>query len=392
MNAKVIGIGAAGNKAAICLIEKEIVLRKDVLLLNSTLKDIPKDYLDISKRFTDDIEGCGKQRDLAKEITLESIKNNTLLLDGLLDPQDDTVIIVNSSEGGTGCGASIVIAKYFKQVLNVNVHTFVFTGFEDDGRGLQNTIEYFQEISGDYTVEAISNKKFLKDVSTRQKAEQLANLEFAKHIKILLGQIIVDSDQNIDTMDLYKVSTNPGYMIIDYVALENIKNVEAYNKTIINMLDNCKSLDISKPSCSKLGVIFNVSDKIRDYVDFSSAVIKERLGYPYEYFHQIQSEGNKDYVAFIASGMNMPLDEVKEIYNSYIESSSKVNKDKDDFFNAISELKGFSEDSMFDVVPRTIIAPTNDSKKAFFNDFGLDAPLDPKFKNVKNNEDIKNNY
>lgn len=397
MNAKVIGIGAAGNKAAINLIEKNIVMRTDVLLLNSTLKDIPKAYLDIAHRFNEEVEGCGKQRELAKEITLESIKDGSLVLDSFLDPQDDTVILVNSSEGGTGCGASIIIAKYFKQVLKINVHTFVFTGFEDDGRGLQNTIEYFQEISDEYTVEAISNKKFLKETTTRQKAEQLANDEFAMRIRILLGQPLVDSDQNIDTMDLYKLSTNPGYMIIDYTPLENIKNIEAYNKSIIHMLDECKALDISKPSCNKLGVIFNVSDKIRDYVDFSSEIIKDRLGYPYEYFHQVQFEGDKDYVAFIASGMNMPLDEVKAIYDSYVKSSNKVNKDKDDFFSVISELKGFSEDGKFDVAPRTIQAPTNDSKKAFFNEFGLEAPLDPKFKNVKpsntaSNEDLKNNY
>ena len=41
INAKVIGIGAAGNKAAIALVENGVMPRSSVMLLNSTLKDVP---------------------------------------------------------------------------------------------------------------------------------------------------------------------------------------------------------------------------------------------------------------------------------------------------------------------------------------------------------------
>lgn len=42
LKAKVLGVGAAGNKAAITLIEEHIVDPKQVVLLNTTLKDVPE--------------------------------------------------------------------------------------------------------------------------------------------------------------------------------------------------------------------------------------------------------------------------------------------------------------------------------------------------------------
>ena len=384
MNAKVIGIGAAGNKAAITLIEKGVMSRKQVLLLNSTLKDVPESYRDIAIQFSGSASmgGCGKERDLAKELALTSLQDGTLYLDGLLDNDDSTVIIVNSSEGGTGCGASVILAKYFKEVMHANVHLFVFTGFEDDGRGLQNTVEYFQEISEDYTVEAISNKKFLEETGNKLKAEKAANEAFAQRVQILLGHLIVDSEQNIDETDLYKVSTTPGFMMIDFAKLEKIKNREMFDKVLIDLIDNSKSLDISEPSAKRLGVIFNISEKTADYVDFSANVLQDRLGFPYEYYHHIQNEGDTEYIAFIASGMKMPMDEIKAVYDKYKEKSDRVNKKKDDFFGMISELRGNPEDSMFNMASNNPKRISNADKKNFFEGFKMDPPKETKFQNT----------
>ena len=280
MNCKVIGIGAAGNKAAINLIEKGVITQDNIKLINSTLRDIPEGYRDLAVKLSDDSRGgCGKERNLAKNLTIEGIQNSTIssYLDSIMDPDDELVIIVNSSEGGTGCGASSIIAKYMKQVVGVNVHCFVFTGFEEDSRGLKNTIEYFQDLEEDFTVEAISNKKFLDSTKNKLKAEKAANDEFANRVQILLGQMIVDSEQNIDETDLYKVSTTPGFMSIEHATLEKIKNVESFNKVVTDMIDNSYSLDVSDSSAKRLAVILNVSEKTRDYID--SLQVKSELGF-----------------------------------------------------------------------------------------------------------------
>lgn len=367
INAKVIGIGAAGNKAAINLIVSEVMPESKILLLNSTLGDVPEEYRHLAVKFNGS-EGCGKERDLAGNICLSSIEDGTLIcLDELLDPTDELVIVVNSSEGGTGCGSAHIVAGYMKNAMGADVHMFVFTGFEDDGRGLQNTIEYFQDIPEDVTVEAISNKNFLIDTTNRLKAQRAANDEFVKRVRILIGKDIVDSEQNIDPKDLYKVSTMPGYMVIGKASLSKLKNIEQFNKILTDMVDSDKSLATIK-GMGRLGIILNVSEDTMDNIDFSYAVIKNKLGIPFETFPHIQYDGGEEYIAFIASGMKMPIDEVKEVYEKYKKESDRVNKAKDEFYKSASALRGNSEDAMFNTQePRKPQVNKADFLKGFKN-------------------------
>ena len=46
---KLIGIGAAGNKAAITAFEKGVVAEDELLLINSNLGDIPQEYKKIRR-------------------------------------------------------------------------------------------------------------------------------------------------------------------------------------------------------------------------------------------------------------------------------------------------------------------------------------------------------
>ena len=161
MKAKLIGIGAAGNKAAIKAIELGVFDKASVRIMNTTVKDINHDYDDISVIFGNQRGGCGKERNLAKKLMKNALKQKLIGLESFLEDDDDTVVIVSSTEGGTGCGASTILAKYIDSVLAKNVHLFVFTGFEQDARGLQNTLEYFKDLEDTFTVESISNKKFL---------------------------------------------------------------------------------------------------------------------------------------------------------------------------------------------------------------------------------------
>ena len=385
MKIKVIGTGAAGNKAAVNLIEKGVLSQDKILLINSTLRDVPDNYRSLAIKFSDTIGGCGKERDLSKNLCLSSIKDGTLnTIDTFIEEDDELVILVGSTEGGTGSGSVIVLARYISKVLGVAVQCFGFTGFEEDGRGLQNTVEYFQDLQEEYVIQTISNKKFLAEANNNKlKAEKLANDDFAKRISVLAANGIVDSEQNIDETDMYKVSTTPGYMTIGKASLEKIKNVEQFNKILTELIDNDKSVDISTKSQKRLAVFINANEETRDYIDYSFNVIKSKLGIPYELFQHIQYEPDQEqYISFISSGMKMPIDEVKEVYEKYKVESSKVNKEKDSFFDFASELKGDSKDSMFNTggMRRNTI-----DKNSFIDDFDkeLGNELTPRVKSTK---------
>lgn len=331
LNAKFIGVGAAGNKAVIQLLEQGVIQSSSCLLLNSTLTDVPEKYKEFAIEFGD-VKGCGKERNLAKEMIVDALSNHTVNLDAFLDPEDKMVVIVTSSEGGTGCGASSVIAQYMKEVINTNVQMFVFTGFEDDVRGLKNTVDWFHDLSEEYVVQAISNKSFLDESKgNRKKAENLANQEFVKRVSTLLGQNIIASDNNIDDTDLYKIDTTPGFMTIEHCILNKIRSVEDFNMALENMMRETHSLD-NERSAKRIGIIINCGEKTQEFIDQSFEVIKAKYGEPYELFLHIQNYHDDEYVDIIVSGMKIPFDDVKTTYNKYKKQLESIDMKSDRFF------------------------------------------------------------
>ena len=116
----------------------------------------------------------------------------------------------------------------------------------------------------------------------------------------------------------------------------------------------------------RLGVILNIKPESEDAVDYDFNVIKEAYGFPYETFFHKQYDGKQQYIEFISSGMKLPIDEIKEIHQKYLEQSAKVNKSADEFFDEVQNLNKNEEDNKFDMV-RNVKKATM-SKSDFFND------------------------
>lgn len=359
LKAKFVGIGAAGNKAVINLIKKYPELENDYVLVNSTLKDIPEEYQSKSVELVGEFRGCAKERSKANEMMSESIGQE--VFDIVLDDDTSMVIIATSSEGGTGSGASTVLAQYVSQVYSIPVHVYAFTGFEDDARGLKNTVDFFKEGDSNYIIHAISNKKFLDEANgNRLKAEQLANDKFASDVNIILGGTIVPSSQNIDQSDLLKLTNTPGYMTVETIDLSRVKNVQDYNERITEALDSSKNLTV-EATCKRIGVIFNLKEKSQAFVDFSNAVLKERYGSPFEVFTHIQDVGNNEYAYVITSGLKLPIQDIEDAYNAFKEATSRVDTSADSFFSGKDKFD--TDTSQFDSLTR-VTTTTDQIKKA----------------------------
>lgn len=370
LNAKIIGIGAAGNKAAIELMKEVPELQSSIMLVNTTLKDIPLEYRDFAVELEGMYKGCAKERSIANDIMIDNLKNNKF--EYPYNENDAMTIIVTSAEGGTGSGASIMLAKYISAVYKSHIHFCIFTGFEDDVRGLKNTVDLLKELDPNYTVEIISNKKFLDEAyDNRVKAEELANKKFCENIKVLLGGTITESKQNIDESDLLKLVNTPGFMVIESANLNKIKNTDDYNKRLIDAIDNSKSLTI-EPTCKRFGVILDISDKESYFVDFSNKVLKERYGVPYEAFSHIQNIHEDNNIQIIVSGLKMPVEDIEDVYNEFISKKASVDVSKDDFFS-----KAFSTDANeFDTLNKSVKKNNIDSAKAdFFNSLGANPTV-----------------
>lgn len=347
MKFKFVGLGAAGNKAVMELVGRGFN-QEDIILVNSTDKDFPTEYKGNRKIvLKPDNTGCGKERNIAKEYAIRAI--NAGVFDNLFEENDTNIMLVTSVEGGTGSGSTPIIAEYISDVLGLNVHICAFIGFEDDVRGLQNTVEFFQEVSGfDADIMSIRNSAF--HTSNKFRAEELANKEFVDRVRVLTGKDMITSSQNIDDTDIFKVVSTFGYKTVETIYFDNnLLDVEQFNKLCKQMIYESKSVKSENPGMIRLGVILNIAPGSEDAIDYQFTTLKDEYGNPYEFFFHKQYDGKKQFIQYIASGMKLPIDEVIKIHERYKESSNRVDKKKDDFFEKINSLSISSEDSAFDM-------------------------------------------
>ena len=375
LNLKVIGAGAAGNKAAIMLSEKEGFNIEDITLINSTSRDIPDKYKNNSIIFgasADTLGGCGKERAVGTNLILRDLKTGNINIDGIVDPSTKAVVIVSSTEGGSGSAVTPVLAKYITEVIGIPVIVILFFGFNSDVRGMQNSIEICQDLKDTYGVIGISNAKFLNDANGNKiRAEELANEEFCRIVRILSGSDIHAGRQNIDDTDLYKLIVTPGYMCIGTANLKGTKNIDMFNKAINTAIDETKLIDSNNKVVKRIGAIFDIPASMDDAVDYNAAVLTQRYGVPYEMFTHVQNESATGEITWIAAGMDLPIDEVKEIFENYKKASETVNKKKDSFFSEIAGFNGNKDDSMFNMlnIGGKKEATTKAAKNSFFDDY-----------------------
>lgn len=387
-----IGTGAAGNKGVLYCTDNGFD-KKKALLINSTDKDIPGDCGVKTYIFEDSIGGCGKETSLAVNMTRTAIRGSKLpqIIEEVVNPEeDDQVIIIAGTEGGTGCGSAPLLADFIFDVFEIPVTVIGFNGFEADVRGLANTVEFYKKMKPDFVVQSICNSKFYDTSMSKSKAEERANAELLLRVEALTGKGLVDSKQNIDPTDLYKVTTSPGYTQIYKGSLDGIKNIEQFNQLLIKLFDENKSMDKNRKS-TKLGyvaIMINAPQETIDSLDEQYTVIKERFGQWYELYEHKQSEEDQDNtITIILQGLDMPSDEISNIYKKYKTLSDAVDKTEDSFFSDNRQLVGNEEDNRFNRGIRKRGGRRSSSledKKAAFDDKYNNTKDDP-YKEEKDN-------
>ena len=371
MVAKLIGIGAAGNKAAICAIEAGVIKKEDVLLINSTLKDIPHDYDGTKYCFDKAYGGCGKERGVAKNHMLADLQSGSLNIKEFLGintgNKTEFVVLVSSTEGGTGSGSVPILAKYIKSACGVAVRCFSFVGFADDIRGLRNTVEYFQELEDNMAVESVSNLKYMDEANgDKLVAEKLANKDFCVKLSVILGNFIRESEHNIDPRDHLKIISTPNYSVTEYREFSKIKSKKEFKDMVQDMVNSSKCIDLTKPSQSRLAVIVNIAADSTGIIEYND-VLMSHFGEAFEKFEHIQHEKSMpEFFAFISVGNKMPTEEIEEIYEEYQARANKMVVDPDEFF---AKDFGFDDtDNQFDLKDEQTMSDAD-----FFSEFGMSS-------------------
>mgnify|MGYP003520411296 CR=1 FL=1 len=366
MKFKYLGIGAAGNKAVMELPKAGICEEDDIVLVNSTDRDIPKDFNGKVIIMSPENAGAGKERKVARNLAINYLKTHGDEFKELLNDVD-SIMFITSVEGGTGSGSTPILTSYAGKVLGKNTHIVAFTGFEDDVRGLENTVEFFKEINFETDVMTIRNSAFLEESdNNKMEAEKLANVELVKRLRIMLGMDFNPGEHNIDSTDLYKLVSTTGYKTIEKIQLKkDLLNKDDFNVLCKNMIYNSKSVRSNNPGQLRLGMILNIKPETETAIDFNYPIIIDSYGKPYEIYLQEQYDPKQgQYIAFISSGMKMPIDEITAVYERYKAETKKVDKDNDTFFDKMKTYDIEEEDSMFNMVSHKKSTTSNDD---FFN-------------------------
>lgn len=371
MITKLIGIGAAGNKAAISAIQAGVINKEDVLLINSTLKDIPKDFDGKKYCFNGAYGGCGKERNIAKKHMQDDLMNESLNISDFLqigqkDKEAEFVVLVSSTEGGTGSGSVPILARYIKEVLGVKaVQCFAFIGFGEDIRGIRNTVEYFKELEDVIAIQAVSNANYLSDADgDKIKAEKAANEDFTSKLAVIMGNALRDSDHNIDPTDHLKIVSTPNYCVVEYREFEKIKNKDEFSKMVKDMIDDSKAIDIDSKSQRRFAIITNIDQESTGCIEFNKVIV-EHFGECYEVYQHIQHEKSMPhFFAFISSGNKIPVEAIEKLYKEYQSRIASMDNTPDEFYG-----KEFSFDAMDDQF-NLVDKPAKKSANDFFASFG----------------------
>ena len=363
MKMTVFGLGAAGNKACIALIESGVVDKDHVKLLNTTSRDIPDEYKDpnLYIEFLSGLGGCGKEPAKGRAAITTAIQNKDIDMGQLLNEDSMEVVLVSSVEGGTGSGSVPVLATFF-DAMDIPVHVFAFVGFQDEARGINNTLKFFKDLPEKVILHTIRNSYFLDYTNNYSIAEQAANQEFVQEIEILRGSKMVPSSQVIDDTDLYKINVTPGYMTINHIPLTGIKNTEGFNTAVSKAFEDSCYMDLDQ-SAKRIAVIINASEYVQKAVDNSLEVIKRYVGTPTEQFSHIQPDRDEDlegdeYIDVIVCGMNYPERPIKNINAKYRKIKEKLNVGRKSFEDIYTDIDVDDDLDEFNVDIKQMVDPS----------------------------------
>ena len=307
----VIGVGGGGTNAVSYMYPMEF---KDVdfIVCNTDVKSLERspvpNKLQIGPGVTGGL-GTGMDHLKGKKAAEESIEDIEKILDG-----DSEMVFVTCGEGGgTGTGASPIIAQLAKErgKLTVGVVTIPFR--DEGNESLYRAVEGIKELAKYVdSLLVIDNQKLyqLYGSMVSKKGFARANEVLATAVKSISEVITTTGEINVDFADVKKVMLDSGVAIMGIGEAEGedraVKAVEnALTSPLLNDLNlhNVKNalINITGSSDDEHGITLSELSQIMDYTkQFTGATINFKRGIVYD-----DDMAGRVSVTIIATGFEM---------------------------------------------------------------------------------------
>lgn len=250
---KVVGVGGGGMNAVNRMIKagvqgvEFVVINTDKQVLDDSPASIK---LQIGKNVTNGL-GAGANPEIGREAAVESKDEIRKSLEGA-----DMVFVTCGMGGGTGTGASPIVAEIAQEIgaLTVGIVTKPFT-FEGRKRSIRADIGTKKLLDNVNALIVVSNDKLLKVIgnkTTIQDAFEIADSILEQGIQSITDLITTVGEINIDFADIKTIFSYTGKAYMGIGRAEKGETLEDAVKTAINNPLTENKIDNAK------GVIFNV--------------------------------------------------------------------------------------------------------------------------------------
>lgn len=335
---KVIGVGGCGGNAIDYMIEKN-VMGVDFICANTDLQALQKSQastiIQIGEILTQGL-GAGSRPDTGKQAAIDDKEKIIEAIDGA-----DMLFITAGMGGGTGTGATPVIAQIAKE-LGILTVAVVTKPFDFEGRrtqvakdGIEELVNYVDSLI------TIPNEKLmgvLGDEVTFVDAFGAAN-EVLYSAVLGIAEIINNPGMiNVDFADVRTVMSEMGMAMIGSGFAEGADRAEIASKSAVACplledvnLNNAKGIlvNISASRDFKMKEYFEIMDTIKQYASENATII---VGNVID-----ESMSNSIRVTMVATGLSgsSPKDEINErvmqsfVYEDKNEEDRQSDKDKD---------------------------------------------------------------
>lgn len=313
---KVLGVGGGGGNAVNHMYSQGIK-GVDFIICNTDAQDLEKssipNKIQLGASLTEGL-GAGSQPEVGKNAAIESVED----IKQLLGPSTKMIFITAGMGGGTGTGASPVIARACRElgILTVAIVTMPFT-FEGPRRR-QQAEEGLAELKGNVdAIIAINNDKLREMFGNLPMRSAFAEADnvLATAAKGIAEIITIGGIVNRDFRDVKTVMENSGVALMGYAATEgDNRAIRAVEMAMSSpLLDNSNIagaryvlLNISSSSNNEITM-----DEVNDITDF----IQQQAGSNANVLWglcQDDTLGDKVSVTLIASGFQ-PTEKVNKL-------------------------------------------------------------------------------
>ena len=335
---KVIGVGGAGGNAVNNMVKKGIY-KVDYYLVNTDAQDFEKspisdtNKIQIGKTLTKGL-GAGNDPEFGKEAAKESIEE----LKKIFDDNTKMVFITAGMGGGTGTGASPIVAKLAKEKEILTVAIVTFPAQTEGKKRLENARKGLEELKKNVdSIIVINNSrinKLYKDLevtSAWEKADEILSIA----VKGIAEIITIKGYINVDFADVRSVLKDSG------VALMSLGEGEGKNRAaeaLSNAIDSplLNNNDITGAQNVLLNISASKKNMIKTRELDNILLAIQELTNKTNIIHGISENdelGEKIRITLIATGfpdknINIEEDENESIDKDFLEAFKNIIEEK----------------------------------------------------------------